>query len=687
MACMPAAKNGSAMHIRLLGSFEARSREGMPMRPPGRRSIALVACLALRPEGWERDALAALLWHDRPPEQARASLRQELLRLRGSLGPVVGPASSSGALLMVNPDFEYDVLRFRLAAQHPSRSLEAVALYRGDLLDPFTMPRNPVLAERLTLYRAELRADATRCLRTILQSTEASEPIARRLLEFDPASDDAHAWLIQHYLELGHNAQALAAYGTYLQAIEARGARPSVWIQQLVAAAARQTVPAVELENGSTTTRQWMQYVRANACSPGRPNARRLAVVTERPSLVVLPATDLSPGKIGSMFADGLIEELTNALARIPGFFVTSRHSAWVYRDAAIDVRDIAAELGVRYVLESSIEVQSQRIRVNVRLLDGSTGLSLWADTQDRHPTDLFAIRDETVQAIAARLQPRLVDQEVRLALRRPIEDLDAWGWMQRAQAGLLLARDRDALEAAIQPLESALRADPRYAMAHALLGAVHTWRYLSRAFPDRDRERDLGLKHANRALQLEGDNPFVLTHCTEPAIYLAGDLDHALQLLELAIERNPNEAYALALLGHTRRMIGDDPRTSLALIEQATRISPQDPRSFSWSHYGSWCHWRLDDLPAMERASRRSIELYSAYPNSWIALVCALGLQQKTQEAREAGRVLQTLAPNFRASQFYGSARRVYAARFPGRIRSGYMEIRKVLSAALPRG
>ncbi len=681
---------GPATHIRLLGTFEARSREGTPVRPPGRRSVALIACMALRSEGWERNALAALLWHDRAPEQARASLRQELLRLRHSLGPVVCEATSCNTLLIANPGIEIDALRFRAAARDPSRALEAVALYRGDLLEQFTLADNPVLADRLALYREDLRQDIVRCLRAILHSAEASEPIARRLLDFEPDSDDAHAWLIRRHLELNHSAQALAAYGTYLQQAEARGARPSLEIQQLVAAVVRQSASSPEVPDDRTIVwrpRQWIQEVRASARSPGRPDARRIPVVTERPSLVVLPAADLTPSHLSSMFASGLTEELTNALARMPGFFVTSRHTACVYRDAAMDVRDIAAELGVRYLLESSVEISPHRIRVNTRLLDSSTGLHLWADTQDRQHSDLFAIRDQIVQAIAARLQPRLIDQEIRLALRRPNEDLDAWGWMQRAQAGLLLARDRQALDAAVPPLASALLVDPRYAMAHALLSAVHTWRYLSRAFPDRDGERDLALKHANRALQLEGDNPFVLIHCTESAIYLAGDLDRASQMLELAIERNPNEAYGLALLGHTRRMIGDDPRTSLALIEQATRISPQDPRSFSWSHYGSWCHWILGDFPAMEQASRRSIELYSAYPNSWIALVCALGLQEKTQEAREAGRVLQTIAPNFRASQFYGSARRVYGPRFPGQTRSRYLQIRKVLSAALPKG
>lgn len=660
------------------------------MHAPGRRSIALVACIALRPDGWERDALAALLWHGRALEQARASLRQELLRLRHSLGSVVRQTRSSNTLLTANPEVEIDVVRFRQAASDSSRALEAVALYRGDLLEPFTSIENPVLADRLAFYRGELRQEVARCLRTILQSAEASESIARRLLAFEPDSDDAHAWLIRHFLVLGRDTQALAAYGIYLQTAAARGAQPSSNIQQLVAAATRQNASSPTAMNGQAPVweaGQWAQELRAQAHSPGRPDARQLQVVSDRPSLVVLPVDDLSPGQAGMVFASGLTEELTNALARLPGFFVTSRHSACVYRDAVMDVRNIATELGVRYLVEASVEISPHRLRVNTRLLDGSTGLHLWADTQDRRQSDLFAVRDEIVQAIAARLQPRLLDHEVRLALRRPNEDLDAWGWMQRAQADFLLKRDHQALEAALHPLGAALAVDPRYAMAHALLSAVYTWRCLSRAFPDRERERELALKHADRALQLESDNAFVLINCTETAIYMAGDLDRALKMLELAVDRNPNEADGLALLGHARRMAGDDARTSLVLIEQAARISPRDPRSFCWSHYASWCHWKLDDLPAMEQASRRSIKLYSAYSNSWIALVCALGLQEKKKEAREAARVLRNMNPNFRAMQFYSASRRVYGARFPGQTMSRYLQIRKVLSAALPKG
>lgn len=112
-------------------------------------------------------------------------------------------------------------------------------------------------------------------------------------------------------------------------------------------------------------------------------------------------------------------------------------------------------------------------------------------------------------------------------------------------------------------------------------------------------------------------------------------------------------------------------------------RLSPRDPRSFSWLHYASWCHWKLDELNAMETASRRSIELYPNYPHSWIALACALALLDRAHDAREAGHVLRELQPRFHAAHFYDSARVFYGRRFTGSVAAQYGELRTILDQA----
>ena len=454
----------------------------------------------------------------------------------------------------------------------------------------------------------------------------------------------------------------------------------TVWLDHLVLARHRTQGRA---SGGQFDMTAWLQRLRTTEDRPRPPESQPLATISDRPSIVILPYVDLSPGARRAPLAEGMTEEATNALARMPGFFVAARQSAMAYLGAAVDVRLIAAELGVRYVVEGSVERHNGRLRVNTRLIDGGSGLHLWADTQERTTHDVLEVRDEIVQAISARLLPSLLSSEIHLALQRPTEHLDAWGWMLRAQSMLMSMGRRDGLARAIEPLQRALQVDPGYAMAHAFLGAVYTWRTLSYAFPDPAAERALARQHADKALEMAPDNPFVLANCAETAIYSEGDLDKGVALLELAVTLNPNDPNGLALLGHARRIIGEDARNSLAVIEQAMRLSPRDPRSFSWLHYASWCHWKLDELREMETASRRSIELYPNYPHSWIALACALGLLDRVRDAREAGRVLRELQPRFRAAHFYDAARVFYGRRFTGEVVGEYRQLRTVLNRA----
>jgi tetratricopeptide (TPR) repeat protein len=137
-------------------------------------------------------------------------------------------------------------------------------------------------------------------------------------------------------------------------------------------------------------------------------------------------------------------------------------------------------------------------------------------------------------------------------------------------------------------------------------------------------------------------------------ALICASDIDHALALSETAVRHDPHDAQALALLGHIRRMAGDDPRGSLALIEHAQRLSPRDPRTFLWLLYGVWCHWKLGEYTAMEAMARRSVGLYSNIPWNWLGLAGALALQNKHAEAAEALTSIRSLMPSYTLSRFH---------------------------------
>lgn len=253
-----------------------------------------------------------------------------------------------------------------------------------------------------------------------------------------------------------------------------------------------------------------------------------------------------------------------------------------------------------------------------------------------------------------------------------------------RAMGELIQPRDPAAnLLAGTAALRRALADDPDYALAHAMLGLVYTWRSLAELNISGLRGRRQARKHMGVALRHEPDNSLVLTACAEIALHAAGDIDQALALLERAIALNPNDANGLAMLGHVRRMAGDDPVSALALIEQAMRLSPRDPRTALWLQHGAWCHWRVGDFDAMQEWARESAELYAGNPFAWVALTCALALGGREPEAKETAAVIRDMLPSFSGAKFYWIARLLYGRRFPGATRDGYRKLREILQQA----
>lgn len=666
--------------IRLLGAFEAHRADGTPVSGLGHRGVALLAMLTLTEVPPARDELAALLWPGRSTEQARGSLRQELLRLRRAFG-----WSAGGPLLLAETLIEVDARELRRALAKPGLAAEAVRLYRGVLLASFPLAPEDPFSAWLLPRREALHGGILSLLRARLRSGEGSEALARRLLVLEPADEEGHRFLMRRHAEEGNLGAVLAQYRALVGALGTIGSGPSSETRTLLDEVTLRLGTRVPAIHSRATALDWIRSAPDGAPVPAVPPPKHLPLVEDRPSVAVLPFAEVSHDPLaGGVLADGLTEEITNALAYVPGFFVTARQSALAYRGLGMDVRRIAAELGVRYLVEGGVEQDGRRMRLNLRLLDGCTGLHLWADSQSAPLGDPMGLRDTVVHRIAARLAPRLMQEEIGRAMRRPPEHPDAWNWLQRANGVLLGGRHRAALERVMEPLGRALEVDPGYAMAHALAGAVRTARWLAKEFPNPDAERRLALQHADAALTADPENPFVLAHCAEVALYARASAEEARVLIEDAAQRNPNDANSLALLAHVRRQAREDPHACLALIADALRLSPRDPRSFAWHHYANWCHFRQEDLPAMEAACRRSIGLYGRYPLSWVALTSALALQDRVEEAREAAAVLRRLQPHFRADGFFEAARATYGAKFQGPVLQEYEALRDALARAL---
>jgi TolB-like protein/DNA-binding SARP family transcriptional activator len=686
------------LQLRLFGRFDLRRDDGAAVSLPGRQSMAVLACLGLADDFTvARERLADLIWPRRGAEQASASLRQELVRLRRTVGREVlpGAGTTSQPVRLDATDIDIDVVRFRRAATAPGGGAEAIALYRGPLLQDFPLRPTDPFGGWIAEHRQALRDIARALMLRMLRGGEGSPALAQRLVALDPLCEEAYRFLIRHHAGEGDLPAAQRWFDSCAVAFAGARLETSLEIRSLMEDAKAEI--ALSSAHSFQIARPWAaadttQWLRASLASRGRlnrPPARRLPEIADRPSIVVLPFDDLTePLEFRHrLLGDIITEETTATLAQIKGLFVTARHSAMAYRNAAIDVRLIAAELGVRYLIEGSVARSGRSIRCNVRLIDGRTGMHIWADQVESNADDELALRDRIVHETIGRLKPRLLVAEIVRAGARQKPPRDAYTSLMGARAELLREQPfDDALRRAMARVEEALALDPENAEAQAVAAYVLTQLTWSRfsAQPLRDRWRARRFMRA--ALRRDSDNATVLAMCAEVALLCASDIDQALALSEAAVRHDANDAQALALLGHVRRMAGDDPRGSLALIEHAQRLSPRDPRTFLWLIYGGGCYWKLGEYAEMEAMARRSIALYANIPWNWLGLAGALALQGKHAEAAEALASTRALMPSFTPSRFHWGAQYVYGRRFRGDVKDNYRRFRDALNASLAK-
>jgi TolB-like protein/DNA-binding SARP family transcriptional activator len=639
------------LQLRLLGPFELRRIDGARVALPGRQSMAILACLGLA-DGLSlaRDRLADLIWAGRG-EQADGSLRQELVRLRRALGEDTLPAGGTVAQpVTLNPErIDIDVARFRAAASASGGASEALALYRGALLENFPLRPGEPLGEWFSGHRERLRDIARALMLRLLRSGEGSPALAERLIALDPLCEEAYRFLIRRSAAEGDLASAQRRYEACAQAFASAGLETSLEIRALMADVRAETTLSsanafqVAQPGAAAQATQWLRAALGEAAPPKRPESQALPEIADRPSIAVLPFDDLSAPDAPNdpYLGEFVTEELTATLSRVRGLFVCSRHSASAYRTGVKDARAIAGELGVRYLVEGAVSHVAAGLRCNVRLIDGRTGLHIWADRIETDADPRNALRERVARETVARLSPRVLFAEVLRESERREPPRDAYAALMRARAELLREQPyAENLSRALAAARAAVALDPESAEAHAMAAYLLTLQAWSRLSAEPLRDNWRARRRLRAALRLGVDDASSLSMCAETALIGAHDIDLALALAEEAIGRDPDDAHALALLAHIRRMAGEDPRASIALIERSLRLSPRDPRTFLWLLYAIWCHWKLGETAEMEALARRSISLYANIPWNWLGLAAALALSDaSTRRARRSSR------------------------------------------------
>jgi TolB-like protein len=310
----------------------------------------------------------------------------------------------------------------------------------------------------------------------------------------------------------------------------------------------------------------------------------------DRPSIAVLPFDNMSGDSDQDYFADGVSEDLITGLSRIRWLFVIARNSTFVYKHRAVDVRRVARELGVRYVLEGSVRRVGKRLRISAQLIDATTGGHHWAEQYDRELGDIFTVQDEITRNVVAAIEPQLLAAEGVRALSRSSADLGAWELVARAQTHVWRLTRSD-YDTAIAALERAVDLYPDYAPARSLLA----FRMLFAAhmgWVDRGHALLVGGQHAIRAIALDDCDSW-----GHIALGYLGMMERrtkdSIAAFRRAVELNPNSAAAHGDLSRGLAFAGQDSE-AIEHAEEAIRLSPLDPDKalffggIAVAHYGA---------------------------------------------------------------------------------------------------
>lgn len=297
-------------------------------------------------------------------------------------------------------------------------------------------------------------------------------------------------------------------------------------------------------------------------------------------SVAVLPFSNLSADEENAFFAAGVHEDILTHLSRVSDLHVNSRTSVMQYARTELNMKDVARELGARYILEGSVRRSGNRVRVTAQLIDAENDVHLWADNFDRDLTDIFAIQTAVAREITEALQAELSPVEQNLISGRPTDSIEAYDLFLQARLAIQDTENQSLFDGtAVQLLEQAVAADPDYAQAWALLAVAHGELYWFRIDPDPARlER---MKQAvDRAFELQPDLPEA--RLALAAYYYRGSYDYqkALEQLELVRSVLPNDPLVLYNLGLTQRRLGLYGQT----IESLLRVTEIDP-----AHQAAW--------------------------------------------------------------------------------------------------
>jgi TolB-like protein/Tfp pilus assembly protein PilF len=371
----------------------------------------------------------------------------------------------------------------------------------------------------------------------------------------------------------------------------------------------------------------------------------------DKPSIAVLPFTNMSGDPEQEYFADGMVEEIITGLSRFRWLFVIARNSSFTYKGRAVDVRQVGRELGVRYLLEGSVRKSATRIRIAGQLIDASSGTHLWADRFEGASEDIFALQDQVTARVVGAIAPRLEQAEIERARRKPTESLDAYDLFLRGLANVHKWTREDTDEA-LHCFCKAIALDPNFAAAYAAAAMCFCVRKAFGWVLDREKEIAEATRLARLAVQFGKEDASALCLAGHTLAFVASEIDDGIAMQDQALLINPNLALGWATSGWAKVWLGELDQ-AIERFSQALRLTPIDPRNFFILEGMAYAHFfadRFDDALAWAKMAVRDL------PTSHSALriaAASCALAGRDEEAKRLVARLLEIDPALRISDF----------------------------------
>jgi TolB-like protein/class 3 adenylate cyclase len=548
-----------------------------------------------------------------------------------------------------------DIVGFsRLAGADEDRILARLRALRSDLIDPtISVHRGRVVKRTGDGAIVEFRSvvDAVRCgieLQQSLVDRNAGLPADRRIefrvgIHLGDVVEESDGDLMGDGVNIAARLEGIAKPGAICLSEDAY--RQVKGRLDLTVSDLGQT----ELKNIAEPIKVYSLEVGASAranAAPAAPAPGKSA--PPRLSLVVLPFANLGGDAEHEHFVDGVTESLTTDLSRIANAFVVARNTAFTYKGKPVDAKQIGRELDVRYILEGSIQRGGTRMRVNVQLIDATTGNHLWADRFDKPMADPFDMQDEIVSHLANQLRPELIAAEARRAEREENPDsVDLYfqgvQWFNRGGVANI--------EHARGYFERAMALDP--ANVDALVGAARADVLIGAIYNNEERDQRLG---AAEALLIKGISIAPRNYWAHLWLgfiqILTNRAARGIGELERALTLNRNLGAAHAWIGLAKITMGRAEETETH-VNEAFRLSPSDAVTFIWMHILGLAKLHLGQEEEAVAMFRRSIDASRNYPLNHFYSAAALAHLGRLDEARVEVKAGLALAPKFSLERF----------------------------------